>query len=67
MQTDGVYETLDPDHDYYGLDRLAELVSRIEDESAQEIRDLVIRDLWTYKGSAAQEDDITLVVARATR
>jgi len=64
VQTDGVYEALDPDHNYYGLDRLAELVAGIDEDSAQEIRDLVIRDLWTHKGAAAQEDDITLVVAR---
>lgn len=64
VQTDGVYETLDANHDYYGLERLATLLAGIEDATAQAMRDAVVRDLWTFKGSAAQEDDITLVVAR---
>jgi len=65
LQTDGVYETVNELEEQYGLDRLASLIGAWNGSgSAQDLRDLIIRDLWSFKGEAAQEDDVTLVVIR---
>ena len=65
IQTDGVYETPNELEEQYGLERLERLITEWNGEgSAQSLRDLVIRDLWSFKGETPQEDDITLVVAK---
>ena len=65
LQTDGVYETVNDLDEQYGLDRLMSLIgSWTDDGTAQGLRDGIIRDLWSFRGKAAQEDDVTLVVIR---
>ncbi|HEY0787193.1 MAG TPA: SpoIIE family protein phosphatase, partial [Thermoanaerobaculia bacterium] len=63
LQTDGVYETTSSDGEAYGFSRIARTLARA-DGSAAAIRDALLRDLWTFKGDAAQTDDVTIVVLK---
>lgn len=65
LHTDGIYEALDDAEEQYGLERLRQSIAAWDGVgSARDLRDLVIRDLWSFKGGARQQDDITLVVVR---
>lgn len=65
LHTDGIYETFDANGDAYGLDRLAETLRREgARESASAILEAIVADLALFRGTATQEDDVTLVVAK---
>jgi sigma-B regulation protein RsbU (phosphoserine phosphatase) len=65
LYSDGLVETLDPPGDQFGWDRLIVLLENLAPEaSANEIRDLILRELWDFKGDADQVDDVTMVVIR---
>lgn len=64
LHSDGVYEAANPSGEMYGLDRLAVLISDHAESSAAEIRDLVVQDVVRFREGAAQQDDVTVVVAR---
>ncbi|MEA2162717.1 MAG: phosphoserine phosphatase RsbU/P [Thermoanaerobaculia bacterium] len=63
LHSDGIYETVDSNGATYGLDRLGRIVAECNG-SAEEIRDAVLRDVETFRGTEAQQDDVTLVVVR---
>ena len=63
MHSDGIYESQNAAGETYGLDRIARVVSTV-DHSATAIRDAILRDLETFRGTSVQQDDVTLVVAR---
>jgi sigma-B regulation protein RsbU (phosphoserine phosphatase) len=66
MGTDGIWETRDPAGELFGKDRLRQLV---RDHAAGPIDGLqaaIEQALMRHRGTRAQEDDITLVVLRAT-
>jgi hypothetical protein len=63
VHSDGIYETQNSAGESYGLDRLARVIGSL-DNSATVIRDAILRDLETFRGSNVQQDDVTLVVAR---
>ncbi|MCU0302805.1 MAG: PP2C family protein-serine/threonine phosphatase [Thermoanaerobaculales bacterium] len=65
--SDGVVETIDPEGRQFGWERLIRLLEGLEGEpTAKEVRDLVLREVWDFKASADQVDDVTIVVARWT-
>jgi sigma-B regulation protein RsbU (phosphoserine phosphatase) len=61
MFTDGVTEAMDVDNALYGEDRLKNLLSQQEFDSAEQMVDLVVDDVWTYQGEAEQADDVTVL------
>ncbi|MEA2344939.1 MAG: phosphoserine phosphatase RsbU/P [Thermoanaerobaculia bacterium] len=63
LHSDGIYETVNASGDEYGLDRLARIVAAC-DGTAEEVRDVVLRDVESFRGDEPQEDDVTLVVVR---
>ena len=63
LHSDGIYETVNASGDEYGLDRLARIVAAC-DGTAEEIRDIVLRDVESFRGDEPQEDDVTLVVVK---
>jgi hypothetical protein len=63
LHSDGIYETVNASGDEYGLDRLARVTAAC-DGSAEEVRDAILRDVDSFRGSEPQEDDVTLVVVR---
>ena len=63
LHSDGVYETANEIGELYGLDRLAALIAASDGATATELRDAILRDVTAFRGSAAQADDVTVVVA----
>jgi hypothetical protein len=64
LHSDGVYESENAAGEIYGLDRLARVLATLDHAGAAEIRDVILRDLETFRGARLQQDDVTLVVAR---
>lgn len=65
LHSDGVYESRNAADEIYGLDRLASLVlAHPPDASAESLRDAIARDVEAFRGGAAQDDDVTIVVGR---
>jgi serine phosphatase RsbU (regulator of sigma subunit) len=63
LHSDGIYETTNAQGEEYSLDRLGCIVAAC-DGTAEEIRDTVLRDVEQFRGTAAQQDDVTIVVVR---
>jgi phosphoserine phosphatase RsbU/P len=66
LYTDGVTETLNPEGDEFGLDRMMESVRSSANDGASEIVRKIIGDVRDFTGTAPQNDDITLIAIRKT-
>ncbi len=65
LTTDGVEEAESPAGEGFGAARLLDIVRAHRHESAKEIIAAVRQEVTAFCGGAAQQDDITLVVAKA--
>ncbi len=63
--TDGLWETRNPAGEMFGRERLKMLIRKHSRLSAGEILSSILEALKTFRDSAKQEDDITLVVVKA--
>jgi phosphoserine phosphatase RsbU/P len=63
--TDGVWETQSPEGERFGKQRVAEVLRAQRDQPAERIVGEVLEALERFRGQAAQEDDVTLVVLKA--
>ncbi len=63
MHSDGIYETRNGLGETYGLERLERVVAQTAG-SATELRDAILQDVEKFRGAAAQDDDITIVVLK---
>lgn len=64
LHTDGVYESVNPMGESYGMERIENLVREHAGASAAEVRDALIQDVERFRDGGAQTDDVTVVVAR---
>lgn len=64
LGTDGIHETLNAEGRMFGRERLRMIVRRNHGRSAGSIQTAILEELEAFRGSAPQEDDITLVVAK---
>lgn len=65
LYSDGLVEAINSAGDQFGWDRLKDLLSNLHgSESANEIRDQILREVWDFKGDVEQVDDVTMVVVR---
>jgi len=64
--TDGIWETQNSAGEQFGKARLRQIISRHAAAQASRIADALIEALTAFRGSAPQEDDITLVVVKVT-
>ena len=62
--TDGIVETLNRDRRVFGEERLAEVLLRTGDRSAQETVEEIIRTWEVFRGDAPVRDDLTILVIR---
>ena len=62
--TDGVTETVNPDGDLYGEERLEEVATRVKSESVARICQAIYDDVIEFQGEAQQFDDLTLMVLK---
>jgi sigma-B regulation protein RsbU (phosphoserine phosphatase) len=64
LYTDGMSEAMNPDGDCFGDARLAALIGAHPDLAADELRERILRDIGAFAGTAAQHDDMTMVLLR---
>lgn len=64
MYTDGVNEAVSDHGELYGFERLDETLSKHKTEAAADIMKNLIDDIRTFRGSAEQSDDITMIVIK---
>ena len=64
VYSDGVTEANNLNEDEFGIDRLQEVVQKHVTQSASRIRDRVESALSAFTGTAAPNDDITLVIVK---
>ncbi len=63
LYTDGVTDAMDDDGNFFGEERLVELVMRNTRASAGALLEILIDEVTRFSGKV-QEDDLTLVIAR---
>jgi sigma-B regulation protein RsbU (phosphoserine phosphatase) len=64
IYSDGIVEAINPDQEQFGQDRLAEVIRQHRDGSPGDLIDSIINAVKVHAGTAAQMDDMTLVVVR---
>ena len=64
LYTDGITEAENAEGDYYGVQRLCDVIQRHWNLPAAAIRTQVIQDIYAYIGDRQVLDDITLVVCK---
>lgn len=64
LYTDGITESVNLTGEYYGLDRLCNVLSHNWQQSAEAIKETVINDVRNHIGKQKVYDDITLVVLK---
>ncbi len=62
MYTDGVTEMRNENKDEYGLRRLQELLIKHSEKNANELVELIVNDVETFRGETNPHDDMTLLV-----
>ena len=60
--TDGISETMNAEGDCFGDTRLAALLERHADLPPAEIRERILREVQAFAGTAAQQDDMTMLL-----
>jgi len=63
--TDGIFETQSSSGERFGAERLTDLLRKWSFLSSNELADRIIASLAEFRGIAKQEDDVTLVLAKA--
>ena len=64
LYTDGIPEAENQSKQYYGLERLAKVISTAHEKPVDQIREIVIADIREFIGSHKVYDDITFVVMK---
>ena len=65
--TDGIWETENSHSEKFGKFRLRQIIRQHSQFSAREILDAIINALNEFRGTAPQNDDVTLVVVKAKK
>ena len=63
--TDGIWDTENPHKEKFGKFRLRQIIRQHSRFSAQEILNAITDSITAFRGTAIQNDDVTLVVAKA--
>ena len=66
MTTDGIEEAMDPKSKEYSRERLRETLCKHAKGTAREIAEGIHNDVVAFMAGAAQRDDLTMVVVKAT-
>jgi sigma-B regulation protein RsbU (phosphoserine phosphatase) len=64
LLTDGIEEALSPAEEFYGVERVLEVVRANQPRSAQEIVAAIFQALRAFTRNSPQLDDLTVVVAK---
>ena len=66
LGTDGIWEAHDPAGAPFGKERFQDVVRAHAGRSAREIRDAVLTAVRDFRGALPMEDDMTLIVIKAS-
>jgi sigma-B regulation protein RsbU (phosphoserine phosphatase) len=64
LYTDGVTEATSDENEFFGVQRLEQLVVSLRDRTAAEIRDAVLQQIESFCADRSPGDDVTLVVVK---
>jgi serine phosphatase RsbU (regulator of sigma subunit) len=64
VYTDGVSEAANPKGDFYGEERIREVLRDFTGETVEDLAGCIQQSISTFISGAAQSDDVTLLVAR---
>ena len=64
LYTDGISEAMDAQHNEYGEERLIQILRENRELPAEKITDSIVNDVQRHRGSAPQNDDITLAIIK---
>ena len=64
LLTDGFYEYMNAAGEQLGKQRIGQVVSAHRSESAQEVMDALLAELWRFAEGAPQMDDLTAVIIK---
>ena len=64
LYTDGISEAMNVAGDYFGDARLADLACLHADLASDDLRDCILGEVQAFAGSAAQHDDMTMVLLK---
>ena len=60
--TDGIWETVNPEGEKFGKERIKEILRENNEFSALQIIDTITEELSAFRKEAVQDDDITMVI-----
>jgi sigma-B regulation protein RsbU (phosphoserine phosphatase) len=63
--TDGIVEAMNENEEVFGFDRLLEVVKNEGEGNSEELKKRIIAKVDEFSGSAAQNDDLTVIVLNA--
>ncbi|HEX8252713.1 MAG TPA: PP2C family protein-serine/threonine phosphatase [Thermoanaerobaculia bacterium] len=66
LHSDGIYETRNAAGEAYGIERLELLIRDRGTGTAESLRDAILEDVATFRGTLEPDDDLTVVVCRLT-
>ena len=66
IYSDGVTEAMNIYKDQFGEENVKRIIAKSSDKSAKEIQDSILLAVNTFRGTANQNDDITMVVLKTT-
>jgi phosphoserine phosphatase RsbU/P len=64
MFTDGVTEAMNVQGEEYGENRLTQLLMQNSHLNAQELQNMILKDINEFRGNTPQNDDITLAIVK---
>ena len=64
--TDGIHETRNREEKIFGQQRLKKIIEAHAQGSAEALQNTIVAEVAAFRGSLAQEDDITLVVIKVS-
>lgn len=65
LYTDGIVETMNPAKEQFGIERAADLLRRHRERSSRDLCEILRREVDEFSGHAPQQDDLTMILARA--
>jgi len=66
LYTDGIVEAMNEQEELFGFDRLLEVIRKSPAETAETLLEEIKGHVNDFAGTAAQHDDITIIVVQAT-
>lgn len=64
IYSDGVTEAMNIFKNMFGLENIKKVIEKNAEKSAQEIKEVLLNSIFSFRGNAIQNDDITFVIIK---